>query len=566
MVNEILYCERLFYLEWAQGEFADNEFTVEGRAVHERVDKPGRTAKRASRDEPGDDGERPDQARSVWLSSEKLGLTAKIDLLEEGEDGRVTPIEYKRGRAPDVPEGGYLSERAQLCAQVLLLRDHGYVCDEGALYFAGSRKRVVIAITDDLIAATLNAARRAREIGARGRMPPPLVDDPKCNGCSLVGICLPDEVHLLEVLGEARPANDRTDDSSDSDETTDPKIRKLAVARDERQPLYVSEQGASIRLDGHCLIVRPREGEPVDVRLPATSQVCIFGNVQVSTQAVRALLERGIPLVYFTYGGWFLGRATGHDSKNIELRIAQHAAAADSEVCLELARGFVTSKILNARTMLRRNSTSPDATALFELKQFARKVDDVEQLQSLLGLEGTAARAYFGAFRDLLSGKALATGAFDLDGRNRRPPRDPVNALLSFAYSLLAKDFTLALATAGLDPMLGFFHQPRFGRPALALDLMEEFRPLVADSVVVNAINTGVVDDTDFERLNGSCALRAHARRRFLHAYERRMSQEVTHPIFGYRVSYRRVLELQARLLGRLLLGELDQYPAFRTR
>jgi CRISPR-associated protein Cas1 len=155
---------------------------------------------------------------------------------------------------------------------------------------------------------------------------------------------------------------------------------------------------------------------------------------------------------------------------------------------------------------------------------------------------------------------------FDLDGRNRRPPRDPVNALLSFCYSLLTKEFTLAARTAGLDTLLGFYHQPHFGRPSLALDLMEEFRPVIADSVVIGAINTGVVQADDFVHAAGAVALTAPARKRLILAFERRMDQLVTHPVFDYRISYRRVLEVQARLLGRVILGELPAYPEFRIR
>ena len=162
--------------------------------------------------------------------------------------------------------------------------------------------------------------------------------------------------------------------------------------------------------------------------------------------------------------------------------------------------------------------------------------------------------------------KGAAAEAFELEGRNRRPPRDPVNAALSLAYSLLTKDCVLAVAAVGLDPLLGFLHQPRYGRPALALDLMEEMRPLIADSVVVTAMNTQVIGEDDFVRASTGCAMTAAGRRRFIECYERRMDQLVTHPVFGYRLSYRRVLEVQARLLSRLLLGEVEAYPAFRTR
>jgi CRISPR-associated protein Cas1 len=292
----------------------------------------------------------------------------------------------------------------------------------------------------------------------------------------------------------------------------------------------------------------------------------LLGNVQISTQAIRALLERGTPLCFFTYGGWFLGRTSSHDHKNVGLRIAQYRAAADPTACLHLARGFVVSKIKNCRTMLRRNHAAASEVALGELDQLARKAAEAYAIESLLGLEGTAARVYFAEFTGMLKGDAAALGVFDLQGRNRRPPRDPINALLSYTYALLAKDFAVTTASVGLDPLLGFYHQPRFGRPALALDLMEEFRPLVADSVVIGAVNNAVVGERDFLTKGCATTLAPAARKRVLLAYERRMDQLVTHPLFGYRISYRRVLEVQARLLGRVLTGELESYPAFRTR
>ncbi len=605
MVNEVLYCERLLYLEWAQGEFADNAFTVEGRASHRRADQPGGRlpppGEEATAEEKHQttavaaEDERPYQARTLWLSSERLGITAKIDVVESDSDGNVVPVEYKRGKVPDVSEGAYLPERAQLCAQVLLLRDHGYRCDHGDVYFAGSRKRVSIAIDDALVAATLAAVARARVLTESAEAPPPLVDSPKCNGCSLVGICLPDEINLLRgleqggLLDKSKQAEAATvagssaacppvpataEEAADpwelAPEAASPRLRRLHPASDEKLPLYVQDQGARIGLDGDCLVVRSRPNSPapaaVTARLPNTSHVVLFGNVQVTAQAMRALLERSIPVTFLSYGGWYFGRATGVESKNVELRIAQHRAAADPAFCLRLARGFVASKIRNSRTLLRRNHGAPPLLVLAELEQLARKAERAEALDALLGLEGTAARSYFGAFTGMLKGDAALGGTFDLDGRNRRPPKDPINALLSFVYSLLTKDFALALSAVGLDPLLGFYHQPRFGRPALALDLMEEFRPLVADSVVIGAINGGTFGPEDFQRHPAGVSMRPASRRRLLLAYERRMEQLITHPVFGYRISYRRVLEVQARLLARCLLGEIADYPSFRTR
>jgi CRISPR-associated protein Cas1 len=185
-----------------------------------------------------------------------------------------------------------------------------------------------------------------------------------------------------------------------------------------------------------------------------------------------------------------------------------------------------------------------------------------------LGLEALAAKQYFGVFNGMLKARAeTAEGwRFDFTGRNRRPPRDPINSLLSYAYALLAKDLTVTALAVGLDPFLGFFHRPRYGRPSLALDLMEEYRPIVADSVVLTAVNTGVISSGDFIRRGPAVTLKPEARNRFLRAYESRLDTLVTHPIFRYRVSYRRILEVQVRLLGRALLGELPEYPAFTTR
>ena len=532
MINETLYCERLLHLEWAQGEFADNYFTADGSAVHKRVDEPGGNLPDAIADD------RPYEARSVWLSSDKMKISAKIDFVE-AENGVVTPIEYKRGRAPDVPEGAYLPERAQVCAQVLLLREHGYKVERGEIYFDKTRRRVPIEITDDLIATALAAAKRALEICASSEMPPPLVDSPKCAGCSLIGICLPDEVNYL--TGKH------------------PKLRRFAPPIDDRAPLHVQDQGARVGLRGECLLVRTRDGEESTARLAHTSEVAVYGNVQVSTQAMRELLFRSVPVSFFTTGGWYCGRAISADSNNVAVRVAQFHAFADEKACLRLARGVVASKIRNCRTMLRRNGDAGDA--LRALEEHAANAEQAASLAELLGVEGSAARIYFGTFSSMLSNTD-----FDMEGRNRRPPRDPVNALLSLAYALLAKDFTNSLAVAGLDPMLGFYHQPRFGRPSLALDLMEEFRPVVADSIVATAINTGVVSDADFVRSAGAVALTPIARRNFLQAYERRMDQEIAHPVFGYKLSYRRVLEVQARLLTRVLLGEIPDYPHFKVR
>lgn len=568
------------YLEWVQAEWADNRYTVEGTAVHKRVDKKAQVLKVSDAIAPrnfpddatpseGSDQDRPYTARSVWLSSETLGITSKVDVVEV--DGKkVVPVEYKRGKEP--PQGPYLPERAQVAAQVLLLRQHGYECEGGEIYFAAERRRVPVHVDADLESTVLEAVARVRELSSAGTCPPPLEDSPKCRGCSLSELCLPDEIRVLSKPSFLESIHDCFDVGDDPwglagpapDPSFSEPVRRLFPARDDKVPLYVQGQGAQMRLSGERIIVNVPGSNATEVRLTNTSSVTLYGNVQVTAQALRRLMDEGIPVLFATSGGWLVGRALGTDTKNIELRSAQYKAAQTMSERLPLAREFVRAKILNCRTLLRRNHNDAPKVALSELKQLAKKAESAESIESLLGLEGAAARAYFREFTGML--KASVNEGFEFERRNRRPPRDPVNALLSFCYSLLTRETTMAAHSVGLDPLLGFYHQPRFGRASLALDLMEEFRPVLADSTVINVINNGVVTPSDFVRGQGAVALKPAARKRVIQAMQRRMDQLVTHPIFDYRLSYRRVLDIQARLLSRVLLGELPSYPGFRVR
>lgn len=558
MLNEFAYCPRLAYLEWVQSEFADSADTVEGRFHHRRVDvAPKRPVGTGS----GEAGACPPSAdedaaavihqRSLWLSSERLGLTAKIDLVE-GVGVCVAPVDYKRGKRPHVDKGAWEPERVQVCAQGLILRDNGYECDGGFLYFVGSRERVAITFDQELIERTLELIAGMRRMAGGGAMPPPLVDSPKCPRCSLVRICLPDEIGWLR--------QDHADD-----EQAASTLRRLLPARHDALPLYVQQPGARVGKNGDCLKVMDHDEVLTEVRLVEVSHLVLFGAVQVSTQVVQELCRREIPISYLSSGGWFYGITTSLMHKNVELRRRQYAAAASPSFCLGLAVRLVQAKIANCRTILRRNHTAAPETVLQDLKRDHIHVAQVQSLEELLGIEGTAARRYFSEFKGMLKTEG-GLQDFDFDGRNRRPPKDPVNALLSLAYAMLAREWTVTLHAVGLDPYLGFYHQPRYGRPALALDLMEEFRPLIADSVVLTAINNGEVRSEDFIQRMGNVALTPEGRRRFIDTYERRMSQEITHPVFGYQVSYRRILEVQARLLGRYLCGEILEYPSFTTR
>lgn len=294
-----------------------------------------------------------------------------------------------------------------------------------------------------------------------------------------------------------------------------------------------------------------------------------MGNVYVTTPCLNDLMRREIPITWHSYGGWFFGHSIGTGHKNVELRTAQYQASFDEQVCLRIAKVLVHTKILNSRTLLRRNWRGEEkpADVLDGLKRDAAQALRASSQQKLLGIEGAAAARYFSAFGGAIKRDADDRNfSFDFTLRKRRPPPDPVNALLSYAYSLLVRTWTVTLSAVGFDPYRGYYHQPRYGRPSLSLDMMEPFRPLIAESSVLSAINNGEVRPSDFVSAAGSVALTNDGRKRFISTFERRLSQDITHPLFGYRVSYRRILEIQARLLARYLLGEIHDFPGFTTR
>ncbi len=553
MVNEFVYCPRLAYLMWSQAEWADTGDTVEGRRIHTRVDRPNKPLPDPATLESDDTKV---ISRSLTLSSEKLGVIAKIDIVES-EDGAVTPVDFKRGKRPHVAHGAYEPERIQVCLQALLLEEHGYRVDEGAIWFSGSRERVRVILNDDLRVEARNAIDRLRLTMAKESIPPPLEDSPKCPRCALVSVCLPDEIVSLSGANLVP--------------------RPIALGTDDALPLIVQSQNARVTKKGETLEITDEDEGKTTVRINDVSDVVLYGNVSISTPTIATLMDRDIPLAFHSYGGWFRGIAHGVGHRNVEVRTAQYRCSFDSSYCLNFARSLVAAKIVNQRTIIRRNwrgDRERRKDVLDRLNACRRSTTAVTSTDALLGVEGDAAATYFRAFSKLLAPPTVQEttlededfSPFRFDRRNRRPPSDPVNAMLSLAYSMLTRHLTVALATVGLDPYKGFFHAPRYGRPALALDIMEPFRPIIADSVVLAAVNTGEISTKDFVVASTGTSLTPAGRRRFVGAFERRLSQETTHPLFGYRVSMRRLLLVQARLLCRHLLGELPSYPHYLPR
>jgi CRISPR-associated protein Cas1 len=608
MMNEFVYCQRLFYYEFVEGVFVESVDTLRGAAIHQRVDsgngalpaaktkkktektteeKPSETADVSAKETEAQHNE-PEtiHSRSVQMGSERLGIVAKMDLVESKAQKddllsalEVCPVDYKAGAPKESEEANELwdTDKMQLGLQALILRDNGYACNEGVIYYRATKQRVRLPITPELENWILQNIADAKRVIA-GPIPAPLVHSSKCVRCSLAPVCLPDETRMLSQTTTKIEVGVE-EKNSESPQSTGEAPRRLIAARDDTRPLYLNTPGYRVGCKDEVLTVKDKDKLIDEVRMRDVSHVALFGNVQISTQAIQSLCEQEVPVTYFSMGGWFYGITRGHAMKNVFLRMEQFRLAREEKTCLSLARQFVHGKIRNHRTLLMRNHLEPPEGIIGKLKRASEDALTANSIEELLGIEGAAASQYFQQFggmvkvEDDLPGLGLSVENtkqrmfnFNFNHRNRRPPTDPVNAMLSLAYSMLAKDCTLAALAVGFDPYLGFYHQPRFGRPALGLDLMEEFRPLIAESTVLSCINNRVVTDKDFVKAGQAVNLTAPGRKRFFQTYEQRMSSLITHPLFDYKVSYRRALELQARLLAKTLTGEINEYIPLMTR
>ena len=616
MLNEFVYCPRLFYYEFVEGVFVESADTLRGSAIHKRVDSGSGALRKAKKKTAADKSSAAPEksadttaaaasdstdpasvepeiihSRSVQMGSERLGVVAKMDLVESRSRPddlfsalEVCPVDYKAGAPREGAEANELwdTDKMQLGLQALILRDNGYACTEGVIYYRATKQRVRLTITPDLerwILENIAAAQRT----AVGPIPAPLRHSPKCVRCSLAPVCLPDETRMLAAEHVAAPSDPKNPTTRPTASTPEAP-RRLIAARDDTRALYLNTQGFRVGCKEEVLQVKEKDHVVEEVRMRDVSHVALFGNIQITTQAIQALCELEVPITYFSMGGWFYGITRGHSLKNVFLRMEQFRQARDEAFCLSLAKQMVHGKIRNHRTLLMRNHVEAPESVLLKLKRAADDALNASGIEELLGIEGAAASQYFQEFNGMVKVddddpapelepvRAAGTPApqrpfrFHFEHRNRRPPTDPINAMLSLAYSLLAKDCTLAALAVGFDPYLGFYHQPRFGRPALALDLMEEFRPLIAESTVLSCINNRVISENDFVRAGDAVNLSAPGRKRFFQTYEQRMSSLITHPLFDYKVSYRRAIELQARLLSKALTGEIDRYIPLLTR
>jgi CRISP-associated protein Cas1 len=590
MIVEHAYCPRLFHYMHVEGVMVANEHVLRGRHDHARTDAPGTAAvRRAVTKHLPPESEAPpvapdvpvewQEARAVDLGASDLGVIARLDaVLLDGERTAI-PAERKSGRGPDAgaasvrwAAGAWDSDAIHVAIQAMALERAGYAVPRAEIYYSASRTRVLVSLTVELRAEASRAIAAAREAqrAPAGARPPPLDDSPKCHGCSLVEVCLPDESRLLRAGIAADDGLDEAEDPAPLPGERPGRGRRLVASAMETRTVTVSTAGVSVRKEGEALLLVPPPdtrggppGKPTRVAMDSMDALVVMGSPNVSTAAIMACLERGIAVSFHQANGRLLGSVGSGLASNVALRAAQHAWAADPARALVLARAFVTGKIKNQRVLLRRHGVLDDAVAA-EWESLARGVEKAADGDALRGVEGRAARLYFEGYARLL--RERGGEAFTMDGRNRRPPRDPVNAMLSFGYALLARECAEVLRRVGFDPMRGFLHGMGWGRPALGLDLMEELRVLLVDSTVLRVVAEKRVVAGDFKRELQGVALAPGARRAFLQALDQRREEEITHPVFGYKVSYRRAIELQARVLARVLEGEAERYVALTTR
>lgn len=332
--------------------------------------------------------------------------------------------------------------------------------------------------------------------------------------------------------------------------------------------MYVVQEDAFLGKLDERLQIKHQGKRLLDVPLLKLDGVVLLGRATLSPHVVDELLERNIPLSFLTRYGKYRGRLEPEVTRNIFVRRGQWNAAGETPISVVAVRGFVRGKLKNYRSLLQRKQRDGDGLdvtgAIDQLEGAIAALPRTDRIDQLRGYEGAGSAAYFGVFNELLQGTP-----FEFTHRNRRPPKDPVNSLLSLGYALLRHDVQSALNIVGFDPYLGYLHTERYGRPSLALDVMEEFRPLVVDAMVLSLLkrpNGLRLGDFEQEPLNGEVSLTGDGLKKFLRAYEEKKQSTFKHPVMGRKCTYQEAFEIQGRLLAKFLMGEIEFYPPLVLR
>jgi CRISP-associated protein Cas1 len=525
-LHALAYCPRLFYLEEVEELYTQDAAVFAGRRLHVELEK-----------------QEDEDWEELFLESTELGLRGKVDALRT-RDGQVIPYEHKRGRCHRDADGqpqAWESDRLQvLCYAYLIEMALQVTIQEGRIRYHAENVLVHVPLNDTGRAEVREAIAQARELRQSPCRPPVATNERLCTRCSLAPVCLPEEARLAHDR-EWQPV-------------------RLFPEDDEREVLHILEPGTSVGRTGEQLKISRRD-QPVE-KIPArqVGQVVLHSFSQISTQALHFCADQDIGVHFVSGGGRYLGSFDSRQG-SIQRRIRQYQALTNPETCLDLARKLVACRAQGQRKFLMRGQrgqeTVPEGltAAITQMKILLKQLSQASSLASLLGLEGNLAALYFGALPHLFSDSVDAKLRFD--GRNRRPPRDRCNALLGFGYALLLKDVMNAILAVGLEPALGFYHQPRSQAAPLALDLIEIFRVPLVDMPVLASINRGQWQvQEDFEVRGQQVWLTDSGRRRFVEIYERRKQETWKHPVTQYSLTYRRLIELEVRLLEKEWSGE----------
>ncbi|MBW4635475.1 MAG: type I-MYXAN CRISPR-associated endonuclease Cas1 [Iphinoe sp. HA4291-MV1] len=525
-LHALAYCPRLFYLEEVEELYTQDAAVFAGRRLHTELEK-----------------QEDEEWEELFLESEELGLRGRLDALRT-RDGQKIPYEHKRGRCHrdgnNQPQA-WESDKLQILAYAYLLESAlGITVKEGRIRYHADNVLVHVPLDNSGRAAVQEAIQQARVLRQSTHRPPVTDNERLCARCSLAPVCLPEE---------ARLAHDR-----------EWQPIRLFPEDDERQIIHVLEPGTSVGRTGEQIKIA-RRNQPVET-VPArqVGQLVLHSFSQISTQALHFCADQEIGLHFLSGGGRYIGSFdTRHGS--IQRRIRQYAALSNPDTCLELARKLVTCRGQGQRKFLMRGTRGkaevPETLnkAIKQMQILLKEVPKAQSLASLLGLEGNLAGLYFSALPCLISQGVAKELCFN--SRNRRPPKDRFNALLGFGYALLIKDVMNSILTVGLEPALGFYHQPRSQAAPLALDLMEVFRVPLVDMPIMASINRAQWDvQADFDIRGEQVWLSEAGKRKFVDLYERRKQESWKHPVTGYSLTYRRLLELEVRLLEKEWSGE----------
>lgn len=534
-LHALEYCERLFYLEEVEEIRLADSSIYAGRAMHEELAL-----------------EEGEERRSYTLSSTVLGLTGKMDAMRHRE-GSWIPYEHKKGRPMRNEKGepgAWPSDALQVGAYGMLLEEHlGKKIPEARIRYHAEGVTVRVPLDDTLRVAVRTAVERGRSLRTQKSRPPITEHEGRCIKCSLAPVCLPEEERLSK------------------DENWEPV--RLFPAHVEGTTVHVVSHKARISKSGETLRIEGEETNPRVFPVNDIQALVIHGYGQVSTQALHFCASREIPIHWLSPGGTYIaGLSFGAGAVHRHLR--QYSALSQPGVCLTLARKTVLAKIEGQLRYLlrstrqqnqRRESIKDSVQALRESLHGAAHSEGVEELR---GMEGRAAKAYFESVPALLT---QASEDFIPDGRNRRPPKDRFNALLSFGYSLLYRTVLESVIAVGLEPSLGYYHTPRSTAHPLVLDLMELFRVSVWDIPLIGSINRKQWDsDLDFAISKEKVWLSDTGRKKAIILFEKRLQESWKHPVTEYSLSYRRTIELEVRLLEKEWSGQPGLFARARLR